>query len=800
MNKKRTKFGRRDRGRGSAAKGIKGKRAGHEAGREARELRHSEQARSRGGSESRSFASDSKRFASGESRGSQSRHGSSRRSDRYESRTQKRGRSGSSGTAGGVLNAGGVVEGTVSAHRAGYGFLRVEGANDSVFLPPREMRGLMHGDRARVRVSRDSSDRWLGEVEGVVARGVNAFLGTLEVHGKAAWVTAADRRLQLRCTVAPADLGGARSGDWVIAQITRHASSGSRDDGGGSRYSSRGSPDGGAGARHSSGGGGSRFAGGGSRHDGGSRHAGSGSPPQARIVKRLDPDRPVELSTESAIARFELPHEFSAAALREAQAFGDKVDPREVSQRADIRDLPLVTIDGDDARDFDDAVYAEPHASGFRLLVAIADVSHYVRPGSALDAGAVERGTSVYFPTRVLPMLPHALSDHLCSLAPKVDRLCFVADMIVTKQGVLKNATFYPATMRSHARLTYTKANEALFEGKPAARNELGPLLDPLMMLVEVYRALYKARNKRGALDFDAAEAEFVIDSAERVKAIELRARNDAHRLIEECMICANVAVARELERTKTGTLYRVHGEPEEQKIERLVSALASLNIDARLPEKITTRDIQAITKRLGHTHDRPFIESLIVRSMPQAVYQPENIGHFGLALTQYAHFTSPIRRYPDLVVHRTLKALIGDKSGAAVRYDGAQLAAIGESTSKLEKRADEADRYVATFLKCTYLRERIGQTFLGLITTVVDFGCFVQLLDVAVDGLLHIDSLRDDQYEMSENGHAWIGRRTRRQLRTGGHIRVLVTAVNPIEGLIDLELAGEAESEAEDS
>ena len=647
------------------------------------------------------------------------------------------------------MSAGGLVEGTVSAHRAGYGFLRVEGAPDSVFLPPREMRGLMHGDRARVRVSRDSSDRWLGEVEGVVSRGVNAFLGTVEMHGRAAWVTAADRRLQLRCSVAPADLSGARDGDWVIAQITRHAS--------------------------------------------------GSQPAQARIKKRLDPDRPVELSTESAIARFELPYEFSAAALREAQAFGDKVDPREVAARVDIRELPLVTIDGDDARDFDDAVYAEPHPAGFRLLVAIADVSHYVRPGTALDTGAVERGTSVYFPTRVLPMLPHALSDHLCSLAPRVDRLCLVADMIVTKQGALKSATFYPATMRSAHRLTYTLANEALFKGTQAARTELGPLADKLMVLVDVYRALYKARSRRGALDFDAAEAEFVIDSGEHVRAIELRVRNDAHRLIEECMILANVAVARELQKSKTPSLYRVHGEPDEQKVERLIGALASLNIDAQLPEKITTRDLQAITKRLRDTHDRPFIESLIVRAMPQAVYQPANIGHFGLALTEYAHFTSPIRRYPDLVVHRTLKALIADQSGAAVRYDENQLGLIGESTSKLEKRADEADRYVATFLKCTYLRERIGQTFLGLITTVVEFGCFVQILDVGVDGLLHVDNLRDDDYEMADNGHAWLGRRNRRQLRTGGHIRVIVTAVNPIEGLIDLELAAEPAEDGAD-
>jgi len=648
------------------------------------------------------------------------------------------------------MSPGSVVEGTVSAHRAGYGFLRVEGVSESVFLPPRQMRGIMHGDRARVRVSQDSSDRWLGDVLEVVGRGVSAFLGTVEIHGRAGWVTAADRRLQLRYSVAAEDLNDARDRDWVIAQITKHAS--------------------------------------------------GSSPAQARIQKRLDPDRPVELSTESAIARFELPHEFSAGALREAQAFGDRVDPVEADSRIDLRELPLVTIDGEDARDFDDAVYAEPHEAGFRLIVAIADVSHYVRPGTALDAGAIERGTSVYFPTRVVPMLPHALSDHLCSLAPKVDRLCFVADMVVTKQGALKSARFYPAVMRSAYRLTYNLAHAALFEGKPAARNELGPLVDKLMILVDVYRALYKARARRGALDFDAAEAEFVIDSAERVREIELRVRNDAHRLIEECMICANVAVAQELAQTRTPTLYRVHGKPEELKLERLVSALASLNIDASLPQEITTRDLQAITKRLGHNADRPFIESLIVRAMPQAVYQPENIGHFGLALKHYAHFTSPIRRYPDLVVHRTLKALIADRSGAALRYETNELNVLGERMSKLEKRADEADRYVATFLKCTYLRERIGQTFRGLITTVVEFGCFVQLLEVSVDGLLHIDNLRDDQYVMDDGGHAWVGRRTRRRLSTGAHIRVIVTSVNPIEGLIDLDLATEPADAGDDA
>ncbi|MBV8876249.1 MAG: ribonuclease R, partial [Gammaproteobacteria bacterium] len=660
------------------------------------------------------------------------------------------------GRTGSALRHGALVEGTVNANRAGYGFVRVEGVSESVFLPPPEMRGVMHGDRLRVKVSRDGSDRWSGTVDQVLSRGVTAFLGTIEIQGRSAWVNAADRRLQLRCAVAPQDLHGAHHGDWAIARITRHA--------------------------------------------------GSASPAQARIEKVLDPDRPVELATESAIARFDLPYEFPAETLREARDCGERVDGREAAGRIDLRELPLVTIDGEDARDFDDAVYAEPHAGGFRLIVAIADVSHYVRPGTALDAEAQRRGTSVYFPTRVLPMLPTALSDHLCSLAPNVDRLCFAADMLVSRSGALKSARFYPAVMRSAARLTYTLANEALFEGRPAARAQLGPLLERLMVLVDVYRALYRARARRGALDFDAAEAEFVIDAGEHVRAIELRVRNHAHRLIEECMILANVAVARELETSHTPTLYRVHGVPEDEKLERLASTLASLGIDARIPKSVTTRDLQAIAPRVSDASERTFIESLVVRAMPQAIYQPTNIGHFGLALTQYAHFTSPIRRYPDLVVHRTLKAHINGAApssiparrerepsgGSARRYAVGELAALGESTSRLEKRADEADRYVSGFLKCNYLKERIGQTFQGLITTVVEFGCFVQILDVAVDGLLHINNLHDDLYVMEEDGHAWRGQRSGRRLRTGAHLRVIVTAVNPIENLIDLSLAEE--------
>ena len=676
---------------------------------------------------------------SGGKRAPQARSGGQKSGSRAPARAKDERRGGSSQAMGGV-RSGGLVEGTVSANRAGYGFLRVEGFKESIFLPPPEMRGVMHGDRLRVKVTRAADDRWSGTVDAVLERGVSSYLGTVEMQGRNAWVNAADRRLQLRCAVAPADLGGARGGDWVIARVTRHA--------------------------------------------------GSASAAQAVVVKRLDPDRPVELATESAIARFDLPCEFTPAALREAQAYGAHVDPREAAAREDLRGLPLVTIDGEDARDFDDAVYAEAHPAGFRLIVAIADVSHYVRPGSALDAGAQERATSVYFPTRVLPMLPTALSDHLCSLAPHVDRLCFAADMIITKAGALKSARFYPAVMRSHARLTYTQAFQALFEGRPAAREQLGALLPRLAPLVDVYRALHKARARRGALDFDAPEAEFVIDEAERVRGIEMRARNEAHRLVEECMILANVAVAEALEKGHAPTLYRVHATPDDEKLERLASTLRSLGMDARIPESVTTRDLQAIARRVPSAAERAFVETLVVRALPQALYQPANIGHFGLSLTHYAHFTSPIRRYPDLVVHRTLRALIGAPGGAAVRYDTPALTALGESTSRLEKRADEADRYVSNFLKCTYLKERIGQTFQGLITTVVEFGCFVQILDVAVDGLLHIDNLRDDDYVMEDSGHGWRGKKTGRRLHTGAHVRVMVTAVNPIEGLIDLALA----------
>jgi ribonuclease R len=632
------------------------------------------------------------------------------------------------------------AEGALSANRNGYGFVRTDALTDSVFIPPQAMQGLMHGDRVRIEVRSDGQGRYVGRVLAVLERGVKAFLATVEPAPLGLTVRSADQRLGLHCKVID-NAVQARAGDWVIARLVSYP----QED----------------------------------------REA------EARIEQKLDPERPVQMATEAAIARFGLPVEFSAAALREAVQWGKSVDPEEAAQRVDLRATPLVTIDGEDARDFDDAVYAERLEGGaFRLLVAIADVSHYVRPGSALDTEARARGTSVYFPTRVLPMLPTALSNHLCSLEPDVDRLCMVADMHISRRGVLESGRFYPAVMRSAARLTYTQAHEALFLASPTAQARLGGLLDALLPLVEVYRALAAARARRGALDFDAPEAEFVFEG-ERVSAIEFVSRNDAHRLVEECMVIANVAVAQELREHRVPAMYRVHAPPDERKLEQLRTTLRVLGIELQLPVPVKPSDLAAIAPRVRDASSRPFVESVIVRSMAQALYQPDSIGHFGLALNNYAHFTSPIRRYPDLMIHRALRARLS-LVPAETLPAGAELAAQGADLSRLERRADEADRYVASFLKCVYLRDRVGQTFDGLITTVVEFGCFVQLLALGVDGLLTLAALRDDDYQMARGGGQWLGQRTKRRLAPGERLRVIVAAVKPVEGLIDLELAAD--------
>jgi len=389
----------------------------------------------------------------------------------------------------------------------------------------------------------------------------------------------------------------------------------------------------------------------------------------------------------------------------------------------------------------------------------------------------------------VLPMLPPALSDELCSLKPQVDRLCMVADMQISARGALRGTQVYPAVMRSAARLTYNLAHAALFERRTAERERIGhDLVARLEPLVDVYRALVQARHRRGALEFDAPEATFGIDERELVHEIQFKPRNDAHKLIEECMVLANVAVAESLRRKKVPALYRVHAAPEERKLTVLKQTLKGLNIHLELPKELQTRDLAAIAAGVRDAELRPFVETLVVRSLAQALYQPENIGHFGMALKDYAHFTSPIRRYPDLLVHRALRVMLGIAPHDTIP-DQEQLVATGVDLSRLEKRADESDRYVDTFLKCAWLRDRIGQAFDGLITTVTEFGCFIQLLEVGVDGLLHMSAMSDDDYQMSRDGSRWQGKRSARMLGPGTRLRVVVRAANPVEGMVDLEL-----------
>ncbi len=638
------------------------------------------------------------------------------------------------------------LTGVVAAHRNGFGFVRSDELAESIFLPPPEMRELMHGDRVRVAAVQGADQRWSGRVIEVLQRGVKAFLGKVCVLGRSASVQSADRRLNIDCVIAPKDLAGAKHGDWVIAAVNSYPEQGRQG--------------------------------------------------AASVQQVLDENKPVTMATEAAIAKLGLPAAFSAAAVKDALKHGSQVDATESARRVDLRALPLVTIDGEDARDFDDAVYAERTADGFRLLVAIADVSHYVREGTALDAEAQQRGTSVYFPGRVVPMLPPALSDELCSLKPAVDRLCLTAEMTVSKRGQLKAARFYPAVMKSAARLTYSEVHAALFEGRPEARTKLGGLTEKLLPLVELYRVLLQARQERGALDFDAPEPKFVFDSTEKITAIKMPLRNDAHRLIEECMVLANVAAAQELKTARCPTLFRVHAPPDEKKLDILAATLRALGVELILPPEVAPRDLQQIAPRIKDPAARPFIEQLVVRSMMQAVYQPENLGHFGLALQHYAHFTSPIRRYPDLVVHRTIKAKLDRADVAGRAYELKELEPLGQRLTEAEKRADEADRYVDAFLKCVFLRDRVGEVFEGLITSVVEFGCFVTILEAAADGLLHIDQLRDDDYMLDEASKAWVGRSSKRRLQLGQHVKVQITSVNPVEGLIDLALltvAGEA-------
>jgi ribonuclease R len=520
------------------------------------------------------------------------------------------------------------------------------------------------------------------------------------------------------------------------------------------------------------------------------------APAHGRVVEVLANLRPSDLAARFAILRHELPEEFPPDVLHEANLFEPDVRAQDREGRVDLRELPLVTIDGADARDFDDAVYAEKvRWGGWRLVVAIADVSHYVRHGSKLDAEARARATSVYFPDRVLAMLPEHLSNHLCSLMPNVERLAFVCDVRVSKTGKLSKGKFYEAVIRSHARLTYDQAWQFLENPEGPEAETLAPdVRKSLLHLKAVYGALKTARDARGALDFRGGEVKARIGDRGTIEGFFAVTRNDAHRMIEECMIAANVEAAVALRTAKAGSLFRVHGQPEDKRVTELQKVLHALQVGATFSAKPTPREFRQLVERLTARPDGLLLEGLVIRSLAQAVYQQTNIGHFGLALEEYAHFTSPIRRYPDLLVHRALKAAVLGNLTAGHRYSTAELQTLGAESSQRERRADEAARDVMGYLKCLYLQPRVGETFEATISSALEFGLFVTLKEVPIDGLVHISAIPGDYWELDAGGMGLVGQRTGRRWQMGDEVRVRLGRVDLTQRQIDFELLdGEA-------
>ncbi len=632
-----------------------------------------------------------------------------------------------------------LVVGTVSGHKDGFGFLRPEAGGDDIFLPFRQMRRVMHGDRIAVRATgTDERGRKEGVLVEVLERRTRQVAGKYWSEAGVGFVEPDNRRISHRIVIPPQSSGGARSGDLVVADLveppTAHAD------------------------------------------------------PVGRVTRILPEGSAAHTAIELAVAAHGLSQEFPADALREARGYGKQVPKSPPAGREDLRGVPLVTIDGADARDFDDAVYAEATRSGFRLIVAIADVSHYVTPGAALDLEARERATSVYFPGRVIPMLPEELSNHLCSLMPEVERLCMACEMSVSREGRVTRARFYPALMRSVARLTYTQVAAALVERDAAVRRDLAAVLDGLETLREVYRALRVHRESRGALDFEAPEVRVLVDESGAVTDVRAYPRNDAHRMIEECMIAANVEAARFLKAHKMPSLFRIHGQPEEDRIAELKHFLAMRGVHLDTTRELEPARLQGVLRQVVDRPDAAVLENAIIRSLPQALYQPLNIGHFGLALDEYVHFTSPIRRYPDLLVHRAIRHALGGGTADDFVHSTREMETLGQECSLRERKADEAARSVVAFLKCEFMKDRLGEEFEAVATGVTDFGIFVQIKGLQIDGLVHVTALPRDYFRFHEADRTLVGERTGQRFTIGDELRVRLSKVDSSERKIDFE------------
>jgi ribonuclease R len=617
-----------------------------------------------------------------------------------------------------------LVAGRIEGHPDGHGFLVPDDGSPSVFLPPAEMREVIHGDRAAVRVSgRDHRGRPVGSVVEVLERAKRRIVGRLHSEHGVLFLVPEDRRIAHDILVPPAEAGKAKAGEVVTLELIAPPS----------------------------------------------RHA----QPIGRVGEVLGHYADPGMEIEIAVRKFDLPHEFSKKALAAARAMPDAIRHDDVHGRKDLRELAFVTIDGETARDFDDAVFCRREAKGFRLWVAIADVSHYVRHGDALDLDARERGTSVYFPRRVIPMLPEKLSNGLCSLNPNVDRLAMVCEMEITPKGALARYEFYPAVFRSDARLTYTQVWDWL-------TNKQAP--EHLVLLYEVFKVLAEARSARGAIDFETVETRMIFDAKGKIEKIVAEARNDAHRLIEECMLAANVCAGNFLAEHAHPALYRVHDVPSAEKVTALREFLAELGQQLPGGEIPRPRDYAQLLEKIRKRPDFALLQTILLRSLKQAVYSPNNLGHFGLAFDSYVHFTSPIRRYPDLLVHRAIKAVLAHK-----RYEGIDWEQMGKHCSETERRADDASRDVENWLKCFYMRDRVGGSFSGTITGVVPFGLFVTLDDYFVDGLVHISELGRDYFQYDAVHHALLGDRTGKRFRLADRMTVKLVRVDLDSRKMDL-------------
>jgi ribonuclease R len=642
-----------------------------------------------------------------------------------------------------------LIPGTIIANAEGFGFLRPDaGGGDDIYISPVEMRKVLHGDRVLLNlVGVDRRGRKQGAIAEVLERRAARLVGRIVVENGVVLVTPDDRRLHQDILIPPGKDRGAHTGQIVIAEITQPPTA------------QRG--------------------------------------PMGEVISVLGERLTPSLIVEMAIASHGLPHEWPASVMRDAVAVEPEVSKDDLAARVDLRKLPLVTIDGEDARDFDDAVFAEPVAGGFRLIVAIADVSHYVKPGTALDEEAQNRATSVYFPGFVVPMLPETLSNGICSLNPKVERLCMVCDMHVSYSGDVSQTKFCAAVMRSHARLTYNRVWQALGEDNADARSELADVMPQLENLYQLYKILVKARQKRGAIEFDSREVKFRLGAAGEVVQLGAEPRNDAHKLIEECMIAANVEAAKFLDKRKIPALYRVHAPPPESKYEDLLEFLKEFGLKLPPAGEVTPGDFTKLLKKIRERPDAGLIQSVLLRSQSLAVYSPQNSGHFGLALDAYAHFTSPIRRYPDLLVHRAIRFALTKAKPAQYTYSDNDMTALATHCSQNERRADEAERDVDERYKCAWMEKHVGSEFEGIVSGVTSFGLFVELTESQVSGLVHITQLPNDYYHFDPVRKLLSGERRGLQFRLGDAVRVQVLRASLEDRKIDFRLVADAQAAA---